>query len=81
MLINFACFFVICGFSLKLTFSRKSFRNTIRVSNNLDPDQVRHFVGPDLGPDCLQRLLADAKVATSRERVMGLRIKEEQIIH
>ena len=25
--------------------------NTIRVSNGLDPDQDRHFVGPDLGQD------------------------------
>ena len=32
----------------------------------LDPDQVRHFVGPDLDPNCLQRLLADI---TSRQRV------------
>ena len=27
-------------------------RNTIRVSNSLDPDQARHFVGSDLGPNC-----------------------------
>ena len=26
------------------------------VSNILDPDQARHFVGPELGPNCLQRL-------------------------
>ena len=37
-----------------------SFRNTIR-SNSLDPDQTRCFVRPDLGPNCLQRLLADDK--------------------
>ena len=37
------------------------FFNTIRVSNSLDSDQARHFVGPDLGPDCLQRLSADNK--------------------
>ena len=30
-----------------------------RVSNSLDPDQAQHFVGPDLGPNCLQRLSAD----------------------
>ena len=30
-------------------------RFTKRVSNSLDPDQDRHFVGPDLGPSCLQR--------------------------
>ena len=28
-------------------------------SNSLDPDLVRHFIAPDLGPNCLQRLLAD----------------------
>ena len=34
------------------------FFNTIRVSNSLDQDQAQHFVGPDLGPNCLQRLSA-----------------------
>ena len=42
-----------------LSFSKNSFRNTIRGSNSLDPDQVRHFVGPDLGLNYLQRILAD----------------------
>ena len=37
---------------------KKSFRRT-SVSNSLDPDQVRRFVGPDLGPNCLQRLSVD----------------------
>ena len=32
------------------------------MSNSLDPDQARHFVGPDLGPNCLQRLSADLLV-------------------
>ena len=43
------------------------------MSNSLDPDQARHFVGPDLenvgpdlGPNFLQRLSADD---TSRLRV------------
>ena len=42
----------------KLTFSKQSFMNTIRVLNGLDPDQDqdRHFVGPDLGRNCLPRL-------------------------
>ena len=40
-------------------FSKNYFRNTIRVSNSLDPDQARQNVGPDLGPNCLQRLSAD----------------------
>ena len=26
------------------------------MSNSLDPDQARRFDGPDLGPNCLQRL-------------------------
>ena len=61
MLGNFSCFFVVRVLFLKLTFSKKSFRNTIMVSNSLDPDQARHFVGPDLGPNCLQRLSAEDK--------------------
>ena len=32
-----------------LLFVCSIFFNTIRVSNSLDPDQARHFVGPDLG--------------------------------
>ena len=57
MLGNFTCFFVICWFFQNSTFSKKYFRNTIRVSNSLDPDQDRHSIGPDLGPNCLQRLI------------------------
>ena len=29
------------------------------VSISLDPDQARHLVGPDVGPNCLQTLSAD----------------------
>ena len=53
----------------KINFFEKKIRNTIRVSNSLDPDQARHFVGPDLGLNCLQRFLADD---TSRQRVNEL---------
>ena len=35
---------------------KKNFKSTIRVSNSLDRDHARPFVGPDLGPNCLQRL-------------------------
>ena len=38
------------------------FDNTIRVSNSLDPDQARHNVRSDLGPNCLQRLSPNDKV-------------------
>ena len=50
---------------LKSTFLQNSFRNTIKVSNSLDPDQARHYVRPDLVPNCLQRLSADV---TSKQR-------------
>ena len=36
------------------------------MSNSLDPDQARRFVGPDLGPNCLPKLSADD---TERQRV------------
>ena len=45
-----------------LPFSKHSFRNTIRVSNGLDPDQDRRSVSPDLGPNSLQRLSATDNV-------------------
>ena len=66
---DFACFFLSsAAFFSKLTFSQNSFRNTIRVSNGLDPDQDQYFVGPDLGPNCLQSLSADD---ISRQIVSG----------
>ena len=40
-------------------FQKKYFRIIGRVSNNLDPDLALRFAGPDLGPNCLQRLSAD----------------------
>ena len=42
-----------------LLFECRIFFNTIRVSYSLDPDQARHFAGPDLGPNCSQRVSAD----------------------
>ena len=44
---------------------------TIRESNGLGTDQDRHSVGPDLCPNCLQRLSAATKVfvGASREEV------------
>ena len=46
--------FVVGRFFSKSTLLKISFRNTIRVSKSLDPDLARHFVGPDLDPNCLQ---------------------------
>ena len=43
----------------------------LSVPNCLDPDQDRHSVGPDLGPNCLQSLkgISRRKVATRKEIV------------
>ena len=48
----------------------------IDLSVGLDPDQDQHFVGPDLGPDRLQRLSELQKMtkfAASKERVNDLK--------
>ena len=50
---HFCCCLLIFS---KLTYSKNSFMNTIRVSKGLDPDQDRRSVCPDLDPNCLQRL-------------------------
>ena len=42
-------------------FQNNSFRKAYKCQNNLDPDQDQYFVGPDLGPNFLQRLSADDK--------------------
>ena len=66
---NFACFQIVCCIFLFLFFfflfiqnynyvSINSFRNTLRVSNILDPYQARRFVGPDMVQNCLQKMLA-----------------------
>ena len=64
--IIFHAFLSSAEFFSKSTFLKNSFRNAIRMSNSLDPDQARRFVRPDLGPICLKRLLADH---TRRQRV------------
>ena len=58
MLGNFSCVLPSTIFQNK-PFSEYSFRNTVRESNSLVPDQAQPFVGPDLGSKCLQWLSAD----------------------
>ena len=69
--------FVVYGYIAKSTFSKTFFRNIIRVSNSLNPDQARHFVGPDLGPICLQRLSADD---ISKQKVNALKPEASSIM-
>ena len=47
---HFACFLLPADF----------FHSTIRLSNSLDPDQAKHFIGPDLASS-LHKLLEDDK--------------------
>ena len=53
MLGNFSCFLFADFFKI---FFRIIFSEIPSVSNSLDPDQARHFVVPDLDPNCLQRV-------------------------
>ena len=53
MLGNFLCFCCHLTFFEIYPF-KKHFRNSIRPSNSLDPNQDRGSVGPDLGPNCFQ---------------------------
>ena len=57
MLGNFTSFLSSAGFVSKSTFSKNSFRNTVRASNSF---------GPDLVPYCLQRFSTDD---ASKQRV------------
>ena len=51
------------------------------MSNSLDPDQARRYVGTDLGPNCFQWLSADDTVATSRERVKLLEETGRKLVY
>ena len=65
-------------FSKSFFFSKNSFRNTFRVLNSFDPDQARSYVGPDLGPNCLQKLPAHD---TGRQRVKVIMLHMEARRH
>ena len=74
MLGKFLFFCPLLIFFSKSSFSKNYFESTIRLSNSFDPDQVRHLIGPDLGPNCLQRLSADGtsyplSTTTNRQRM------------
>ena len=62
MLGNYFMLLLALTFLFKIYFFQKhSFRNIITLSNSFDPDQDRQLDGPDLGPNCLQRLSTDDK--------------------
>ena len=87
-MINSACWVIFCVIFLLLSVDffqdqlfENPFRNTIRVSNSLDPDQAQHFVRPDLGPNCLQRLSADDSSRQRHEKSYSfLQFSNKQVI-
>ena len=58
LLSKFSSYFLSSAF-FKINFLEKFSQKYHRASNSLDLDQAQHFVRPDLGPNCLQRLSAD----------------------
>ena len=62
---NFSCFLSSADFFPNHLFRKKN-SGIPSVSNSLDPDQSQHFVWPDLGTNCLQRISADDNI---RQRV------------
>ena len=68
-MVNFSCV-VVCGFFFQNhLFFFYFYRNNIRVSNSLCPDQAPHFVEPDLGPNYLEMLSADG---TNKQSKVGV---------
>ena len=57
----FSCIFQSADFFQNHLFQKTLSGKIIRVSSSLDADQAPHFVGPDLGPNCLEMLSADNK--------------------
>ena len=71
---NFACFFLLLAdFFSKSTFSKNYFRNIPSVSNSLDPDQAPCFLGPDLGPSCLQTTLVAQELTSGLQGCVSLK--------
>ena len=54
-------FFLLSSVELfkKNNYFQKEIQDHYQCQNSLDPDQDGSFIGPDLGPNCLQRLSAD----------------------
>ena len=57
--------FFLGALKVKINFSENYFRDTISLSNSLDPDQERRSVGPDLA----KVICRMTKVAAGKQRV------------
>ena len=56
---NFSCFLSSADFFQNLLFRKILLGISSECQRGKDPDHALHFVEPDLGPNCLQRLSAD----------------------
>ena len=65
----FHVFVDVCRLFSKLILLKNSFRNTISVSNSLDPDQDQQNVGTDLSSNCFQRVSTDVKICGYRNKL------------
>ena len=72
MVVFFLNFCRLIFFNINLL--RKLFQEYYQCQTSLDPDQARHFVGPDLDANCWLSLSADDKIrlqqAKSKKRVL-----------
>ena len=66
-------------FQISLFFSKNSFRSTIRVSNDYDPDQDRHLVGLDLGPKCEKVISRRQRSWLARKELWDFQVKFQTI--
>ena len=78
-------FWCLLIFFSKSTFLKNYFMNIAWLSNRLDPDQARHFVGPDLDPICLckgyeQTTLARHRVKSNKQHYWYLFDLKDAII-
>ena len=72
MLGNFSCFCCrLLAFFLNNVFKIlfQEHYQSVRLFGTLDPHQDQNSVGPNLDPNCSQRLSADEKAAASKEKV------------
>ena len=77
-------FLLSADFFFKIKFSKNSLRKIIIVSNCLDPDQNRHFVGPDLGANCLQTVFTfifAVMISKYAMKIVGMRNRQVPCVH
>ena len=65
MLGNFSYFLSSADFFFKLIFLKNSFRNAVRMSNNLDPDQARQF-GSKLFAKVISNIVSAPKIKATK---------------